>query len=76
MARIDSRLPDGATEITTGQANRAWYIGEREPYPLKRYSDPARAANEAAALVFLTRHGERSGQLIHPAAKTDPAPTA
>ncbi|HEX5568741.1 MAG TPA: hypothetical protein VFY14_17760 [Streptomyces sp.] len=76
MARIDGRVPDGTTEITTGQANRVWYIGGRKPYLLKHSSNPARAANEAAALALLTRHGERPGQLIHPATKTDPAPIA
>ncbi|MGW1521569.1 hypothetical protein [Streptomyces sp. NPDC002287] len=54
MATIDGRVPEGATEISTGQANRVWYIGGREPYVLKHYSDPARAANEAAALASLT----------------------
>ncbi|MFJ9789353.1 hypothetical protein [Streptomyces globosus] len=56
METIDGRVPEGATEISTGQANRVWYIGGREPYVLKHYSDPARATNEAAALALLTHH--------------------
>ncbi|MBF6050142.1 hypothetical protein GO001_34070 [Streptomyces sp. NRRL B-1677] len=52
MGRIDGRVPEGATEITTGQANRVWYVGGREPYVLKHCSDPARAANDAAALAL------------------------
>ncbi|MEU4949847.1 hypothetical protein [Streptomyces lavendulae] len=56
MATIDGRVPEGTTEINTGWANSVWYIGGREPYVLKHYSDPARAANEAAALALLTHH--------------------
>lgn len=62
--RIDGRVPDGAAEITTGQANRVWYVGGREPYILKHYSDPARAANEAAALALLTHHQAPSPRLL------------
>ncbi|MER5780206.1 phosphotransferase [Streptomyces mobaraensis] len=76
MARIDGRVPDGATEITTGQANRVWYIGGREPYVLKHYSDPARAANEAAALALLTHHGAPSPRLLHADVEAQPPWTA
>ncbi|TLQ39406.1 hypothetical protein FEF34_39190 [Streptomyces marianii] len=64
VGRIDGRVPDGATEITTGQANRVWYIGGREPYVLKHYRDPARAANEAAALTLLTHHRAPGPRLL------------
>ncbi|MFD4574973.1 phosphotransferase family protein [Streptomyces sp. NPDC058417] len=76
MARIDGRVPDGATEITTGQANRVWYIGGREPYVLKHYSDPARAANEAAALTLLTRHRAPGPRLLDADVEGRPAWTA
>ncbi|MET9134655.1 hypothetical protein [Streptomyces antibioticus] len=58
MGRIDGRAPDGAAEVTTGQANRVWYIdgGGRGPYVLKHYSVPARADNKAATLALLTHH--------------------
>lgn len=74
--RIDGRVPDDATEITTGQANRVWYIGGREPYILKHYSDPARAANEAAALALLTHHRAPSPRLLHADVERRPAWTA
>lgn len=76
MARIDGRVPDGATEITTGQANRVWYIGGHEPYVLKHYSDPARAANEAAALALLTHHGAPGPRLLDADVDGRPAWTA
>ncbi|MGW0604152.1 phosphotransferase family protein [Streptomyces sp. NPDC002640] len=76
MGRIDGRVPDGATEITTGQANRVWYIGGREPYVLKHYSDPARAANEAAALTLLTRHRAPGPRLLDADVEGQPAWTA
>lgn len=34
MATIDGRVPEGATGFSTGQTNRVWYIGRREPYVL------------------------------------------
>ncbi|MEU9279970.1 hypothetical protein [Streptomyces sp. NPDC048341] len=74
--RIDGGVPDGATEITTGQANRVWHIGGREPYILKHYSDPARAANEAAALALLTHHRAPSPRLLHTDVERQPAWTA
>ncbi|MFI1258973.1 phosphotransferase family protein [Streptomyces netropsis] len=76
MSRIDGRVPEGATEITTGQANRVWYIGGREPYVLKHYSDPARAANETAALRLLTHHRAPSPRLLHADVEGQPAWTA
>lgn len=57
MLVIDGRVPDGAREITTGQANRVWYVDGNVPYVLKHYGDPARAANESAALTLLTQYG-------------------
>lgn len=74
--RIDGRVPDGATEITTGQANRVWHIGGREPYILKHYSDPGRAANEATALALLTYHRAPSPRLLHADVERQPAWTA
>ncbi|MBB0243511.1 phosphotransferase [Streptomyces alkaliphilus] len=76
MAGIDGRVPDGATEITTGQVNRVWYIGGREAYVLKHYSDPARAANEAAALALLTHHRAPGPRLLDADVKGQPAWTA
>ncbi|MFK0142644.1 phosphotransferase family protein [Streptomyces murinus] len=76
MARTDGHVPDGATEITTGQANRLWYIGGREPYVLKHYSDPARAANEAAALTLLTDHHSPVPRLLDADMEGRPAWTA
>lgn len=76
MATIDGRVPEGATEISTGQANRVWYIGGREPYVLKHYSDPARAANEAAALALLTHHRAPSPHLLDEDLEARPAWTA
>ncbi|MGI5457652.1 hypothetical protein ACQEWB_31675 [Streptomyces sp. CA-249302] len=63
--RINGRVPDGATEITTDQANLAWYIGARKPYILKRSSDPARAASEPAVITLLTHHRVPSPRLLH-----------
>ncbi|MFH8407628.1 phosphotransferase family protein [Streptomyces sp. NPDC018019] len=76
MGRIDGRVPDSATDITTGQANRVWYIGGREPYVLKHYSDPARAANETAALRLLTHHRAPAPRLLDADVKGQPAWTA
>ncbi|MBV9026704.1 MAG: phosphotransferase [Streptomycetaceae bacterium] len=76
MARIDGRVPSGAIEITTGQANRVWYIAGAVPYVLKHYRDPARAANEAAALALLTRHNGPSPRLLAADTEGQPAWTA
>ncbi|MDQ1304804.1 MAG: phosphotransferase [Actinomycetota bacterium] len=77
MATIDGRVPDGAQEITTGQANRVWHVHDPRPYVLKHYGDPARAANEAAALTLLAQHQAPAPRLLgagYPAAR--PAWTA
>ncbi|APU42954.1 phosphotransferase family protein [Streptomyces sp. TN58] len=76
MAMTDGRVPEGATDISTGQANRVWYIGGREPYVLKHYGDPARAANEAAALALLTYHGAPGPRLLDADLEARPAWTA
>lgn len=64
MAAIDGRVPAGAQELTTGQANRVWYVDGPVPYVLKHYGDPGRAANEAAALTLLTQHGAPAPELL------------
>ncbi|GAA1940115.1 phosphotransferase family protein [Kitasatospora viridis] len=76
MARIDGRVPRGAIEITTGQANRVWYITDEVPYVLKHYQDPARAANEAAALALITHHHGPGPRLLAAAPEGRPAWTA
>lgn len=70
-ASLGGALPPGATELTTGQANRVWLVTPKAgpPYVLKHYGDPARAANEAAALRLLTRHQAPAPRLID----SDPA---
>ncbi|GAB7109569.1 hypothetical protein JCM4814A_78840 [Streptomyces phaeofaciens JCM 4814] len=64
MAVTDGRVPHGAREITTGQANRVWHIDGPAPYVLKHYGDPARAANEAAALTLLAQHRAPAPRLL------------
>ncbi|WP_327225153.1 aminoglycoside phosphotransferase family protein [Streptomyces platensis] len=64
MDGIDGRVPPGAREITTGQANRVWSVEGPTPYILKHYGDPSRAANEAAALRLLARHRAPAPQLL------------
>ncbi|GAA1898926.1 hypothetical protein GCM10009716_05940 [Streptomyces sodiiphilus] len=77
MAGIDGRIPPGAAEITTGQANRVWYVpGPPRPYILKHYRDPARAANEAAALTLLARYGAPAPRLLTANLRVRPAWTA
>jgi len=61
---MDGRVPDGARELTTGQANCVWYVEAPVPYVLKHYGDPARAANEAAALALLDEHGVPAPKLL------------
>jgi len=61
---IDGTVPPGAREITTGQANRVWYINGTRPYILKHYTDPGRAANETAALTLLAAHHTPAPRLI------------
>ncbi len=61
---IDGRIPAGARELTTGQANRVWYVDDPVPYVLKHYGDPARAANEAAALTLLAQHHAPAPRLL------------
>ncbi|MCE7080139.1 phosphotransferase [Streptomyces sp. ST2-7A] len=51
-------------------------MGGREPYVLKHYSDPARAANEAAALALLTHHRAPGPRLLDADVKGQPAWTA
>ncbi|MCX4481873.1 aminoglycoside phosphotransferase family protein [Streptomyces cellulosae] len=76
MAVIDGRVPDGAREITTGQANRVWHIEGPVPYVLKHYGDPARAANEAAALALLAQHQAPAPKLLGADPQATPAWTA
>ncbi|WP_200259840.1 phosphotransferase [Streptomyces sp. HSG2] len=76
MAAINGRIPDGAREITTGQANRVWHINDPVPYVLKHYSDPARAANEAAALALLAQHQAPAPKLLGADPGARPAWTA
>ncbi|MFF9340019.1 phosphotransferase family protein [Streptomyces sp. NPDC014773] len=76
MAAIDGRVPDGAREITTGQANRVWYVDGPVPYVLKHYGDPNRAANEAAALALLAMHGAPAPELLGSGPGGSPAWTA
>ncbi|MCW7986648.1 hypothetical protein XF35_15450 [Streptomyces platensis subsp. clarensis] len=64
MDGIDGRVPPGAREITTGQANRVWSVEGPTPYILKHYGDPRRAVNEAAALRLLTSHRAPCPQLL------------
>jgi len=73
MTTIDGHVPPGASEITTGQANRVWRIDDSAvPYVLKHYGDPARAANEAAALQLLAAHRIPAPRLL--AIDTGPRP--
>lgn len=76
MIMRDGRIPHGAREITTGQANRVWYIDGPKPYVLKHYSDPARAANEAAALTLLNRYQAPAPRLLGADPEARPAWTA
>jgi aminoglycoside phosphotransferase (APT) family kinase protein len=65
MTTIDGHVPSDASEITTGQANRVWRIDNAVvPYVLKRYGDPARAANEAATLRLLAAHRVPAPRLL------------
>lgn len=64
MRPISGIAPPHAVEVTTGQANRVWHIPGRHPYVLKHYSDPARAANEAAALTLLAAHKVDAPRLL------------
>ncbi|WP_367435556.1 phosphotransferase family protein [Streptomyces celluloflavus] len=64
MNGIDGRVPLSAREITTGQANHVWSVDGPTPYILKHYSDPSRAANEAAALRLLATHRAPAPQLL------------
>ncbi|MFE7940578.1 phosphotransferase [Streptomyces griseoincarnatus] len=73
MAVIDGQVPDGAREITTGQANRVWHIDGLVPYVLKHYGDPARAANEAAALALLAQHQAPAPKLLAADPQATPA---
>ncbi|WP_187412973.1 phosphotransferase family protein [Streptomyces sp. WAC01526] len=57
-------MPPDARDITTGQANRVWSVDASTPYILKRYGDPARAANEAAALRLLATHSIPGPRLL------------
>ncbi|MEW2581327.1 phosphotransferase family protein [Streptomyces syringium] len=73
---MNGTVPDGAREITTGQANRVWHIAGTDgsaPYVLKRYGDPSRAANEAAALTLLAEHGVPAPRLLHAGLADEPA---
>ena len=76
MTAINGRVPEGAREITTGQANRVWYVDGPTPYVLKHYGDPARAANEAAALVLLAQHRLPAPRLLEADREARPAWTA
>ncbi|MFC5720310.1 phosphotransferase family protein [Streptomyces gamaensis] len=76
MIVIDGRVPDEAREITTGQANRVWYVDGPVSYVLKHYGDPARAANEAVALTLLTQHQAPAPQLLGADPGAQPAWTA
>jgi len=76
VTAIDGRVPNGAREITTGQANRVWYVDGPVPYVLKHYGDPARAANEAAALTLLARHQAPAPGLLGTDSAARPAWTA
>lgn len=69
-------IPPGAVEITTGQANRVWRIDAPTPYILKHYRDPARAANEAAALDLLAANNIDAPRLLASGLHTHPAWTA
>ncbi|TQF04390.1 phosphotransferase [Kitasatospora acidiphila] len=73
---LDGRVPSGAREITTGQANRVWYVDQPAPYVLKHYGDPARAANEAAALRLLAAHHIPAPRLLATAPDDHPGWTA
>ncbi|GAB2963535.1 hypothetical protein GCM10027280_60540 [Micromonospora polyrhachis] len=64
MAELDGRVPDGARELTTGQANRVWHINGPTPYVLKQYGTAARAANEVAALTLLAAHHAPAPRLL------------
>ncbi|MEU8543042.1 phosphotransferase [Streptomyces sp. NPDC048717] len=76
MTVTNGRVPDCAREITTGQANRVWHVDGPVPYVLKHYSDPARAANEAAALTLLARHQAPAPGLLGADPAARPAWTA
>ncbi|MBB5939516.1 phosphotransferase family protein [Streptomyces zagrosensis] len=76
MAAIDGQVPSDAQEITTGQANRVWYVDAPVPYVLKHYGDRARAANEAAALALLTQHNGPAPRLLGADPNGRPAWTA
>ncbi|MFR9722011.1 phosphotransferase family protein [Streptomyces sp. MS19] len=76
MTAIDGQPPPGAREITTGQANRVWHTGGPAPYILKHYTDPGRAANEAAALTLLAHHQAPAPRLLAADPTTTPAWTA
>lgn len=73
---IDGSVPASARELTTGQANRVWYADSPTPYVLKHYGDPARAANEAAALTLLAEHAGPAPRLLGTGLGGDPAWTA
>ncbi|MGC5264057.1 phosphotransferase family protein [Streptomyces cyaneofuscatus] len=75
-AAADGQVPDGAHELSTGQTNRVWYVGGIAPYVLKHYGDAARAANEAAALTLLARHGAPAPTLLSADPRADPPWTA
>ncbi|MEU8263087.1 aminoglycoside phosphotransferase family protein [Micromonospora sp. NPDC048999] len=64
MVAIDGRVSDVARELTTGQANRVWYVNGSTPYVLKHYGIAARAANEAAALTLLAAHRAPAPRLL------------
>lgn len=76
MPAVDGHVPAGAPEITTGQANRVWYVGGAAPYVLKHYGDAARAANEATALALLCQHGAPAPTLLGADPNADPPWTA
>ncbi|MEU2086647.1 phosphotransferase, partial [Streptomyces albus] len=76
MTAITGQVPDGAREITTGQANRVWYVDGTVPYVLKHYRTPGRAANEAAALTLLARHQAPAPTLLAADPDARPAWTA
>ncbi|OKI71667.1 phosphotransferase family protein [Micromonospora sp. CB01531] len=76
MAELDGRVPDGARELTTGQANRVWHVNGPTPYVLKHYGTAARAANEAAALALLAAHQAPAPRLLAADPNAAPAWTA
>ncbi|AVV45405.1 hypothetical protein C6376_32645 [Streptomyces sp. P3] len=69
--------PIGAPLLTAAVASvRVWHIGGTSRTSSSTNSDPARAANEAAALALLTHHRVPSSRLLHADIEMQPAWTA